>query len=469
MSKQTEIGQGFKDKLAELKRSPDPEVWDQIDAAFPEKKRRAIPLWFLLIGGILLFSSGIFIGNEFSQQSEFQNSENNRAPSQTNLSNTEEKGFKSIEMENPENPDLLNAEEQSKEHVAAAIHGTNKNSNKITFSMSAELQKRQIIGKTAAGSKTEKKSMALNLTDQPSINNKMVSSSENKTLDHPQDKLSTPKTIANSNNSQDDSKQTPTLKKSQSDLEIEKVAENKNDNEKNADEKEKEKRDIEPMPSISKWGVTVQGMGEYYFNTSSANSISTALNANEQSLNLNFNYGFTLNYNVSDKLQLRIGANNQKLEQVYENIDTPDLSFSDLNNVKTSVNETTYNTFVSNSNVLAVNQTVQYFNIPLEVRYEFLTKKIRLSAITGLNFSGLVENKVTLNNSIERLEIGSNNKIKKFNYGVHAGLGSRYPLFKNSVFLNADLIINYQPFTYLDIPNVNPAILSTRLGLEYKF
>jgi hypothetical protein len=113
-------------------------------------------------------------------------------------------------------------------------------------------------------------------------------------------------------------------------------------------------------------------------------------------------------------------------------------------------------------------QKISYTEIPLEVKYQFLAKKIGLKSSFGFSYFMLDENKVsirTLNGFSQ--DIGKTKNLSGTSVSVNLGMELDYPLFKNTKIF-VEPMFNYQIKAFSD-SNFKPYILGIHTGIRYSF
>ena len=193
-------------------------------------------------------------------------------------------------------------------------------------------------------------------------------------------------------------------------------------------------------------------------------------------------YGVGLQYNLTKKLAIRAGIN--KLDLDYA---TNDVAFlENTQNVESLVAVSTENNiqFVSENGLNSVDgftlannslnngtlrQEFGYYEIPFELSYAVIDKKIKVNVITGLSTLFLDENTISLTSPKYNMALGEANNVNKVNFSTNVGLGINYNLYK-SFYLNLDSILKYQMNTFnSNSGNFNPYIIGLYSGLSYKF
>lgn len=245
-------------------------------------------------------------------------------------------------------------------------------------------------------------------------------------------------------------------------------------------QKEKEKKKKNPTET-NRWQITSAIAPIFFGSTSNDSPVDAKFNNNSKSYENSMSYGVGLQYNLTKKLAIRAGIN--KLDLDYA---TNDVAFlENTQNTESLVAVSTENTlqFVANganpvdgftlaSNIVnkgTLRQEFGYYEIPFELSYAVINKKIKVNVITGLSTLFLDENAISLTSTKYNMTLGEANNVNKVNFSTNVGLGINYNLYK-SFYLNLDSILKYQMNTFnSNSGNFNPYIIGLYSGLSYKF
>lgn len=120
--------------------------------------------------------------------------------------------------------------------------------------------------------------------------------------------------------------------------------------------------------------------------------------------------------------------------------------------------------------ISTITQTFSYLEIPLNLRYKVIDRRVDLQLIGGLSTNVLMSNAVIGNTSSESVKIGSVTDVRTMNYSGNAGIGVVYDIFDR-------LKVSIEPrFRYYLNSVNNPLMPSTRpysfglfTGVNYSF
>ncbi len=237
--------------------------------------------------------------------------------------------------------------------------------------------------------------------------------------------------------------------------------------------------------AVKRWSIKSNISPVYYNSLSVGSPINNDLSQNNKKGKITMSYGLGVGYVLSDKLALRTGVNSVSLELETENVffindsrsTTKDVSVENINlnqanrslvisNYNSLVNSQMPVTFIYNS---SLNQRIEYIELPFELNYNILDKKIKISLISG--FSTFFLDKNELYSEINGVEsyIGKANNLNKISYSVNAGIGFNYNISKEFNF-NFEPTFKYQLNTYSNNSGgFRPYILGIYTGFSYKF
>ena len=241
-----------------------------------------------------------------------------------------------------------------------------------------------------------------------------------------------------------------------------------------------------------KWSIG-PSLAPVYFNSFGEGSpISSNFLNNSKSGTVNMSYGLQVSYRLSRKLSLRSG-----IHRVDYGYNTDDVGFtaspsagpnslirtiSYSENSKNLVVHSTVSgtqppqeqtaTDVSAPSAAREGQMLQefgYLEIPVEMEYNLLDRKLGINLIGGLSSLFLVENSVSLQSGEEVTEIGEATNMNSLNFSTNLGLGFYYRL--NTRFeINLQPMFKYQLNTFTETSgNFRPYSIGVYSGLNFRF
>jgi hypothetical protein len=186
-----------------------------------------------------------------------------------------------------------------------------------------------------------------------------------------------------------------------------------------------------------------------------------------------FAYGFGLTYDLTERISIRIGYRKINIRYLTKNapigINIPEAdTFSGIS-YNPEVSNTSIYLASDGSQTMDITQKISYTEIPLEIKYNFLTKKLGLKSSFGFSYLMLNENKISIwtFSSHYTQDIGKTKNLSPTSVSVNFGLEVDYPIFKNmKIFVEP--MFNYQVKAFSE-GNYKPYIFGIHTGLRYGF
>jgi len=471
----------FRDTLDDFAQNPDPKVWDRIQASLDQKaqrKRRVIPLWWQLGGvaaalALILFLSLPGTGSDPS------------VPANEDITTTSSE----ISPSSAESEELDLSKETKGEPTEV-----NKASTPTGLGTGSAFPPSNEVAVTVASSTNEEKSA---ISAEPKTE---VYSSITKT-----DPAVAQIDSDTETKSGEPISDTPIASEAlNTEEEIQGIPANQSTAVAEVQEEEtaKEYRDLfeaiseEEIPqgnnTDGKWAVGPSVAPVYYTASGTGSPIDNAFVNNDKTGNINMSYGVKVTYKLSDKWQLRSGLH--KVDYTY---DTNDIVFS--SSLSTTASTTMRNIdFASTSDYLVVEsnslpitkaeatgsdeiaaknparsgtmiQEMGYLEIPVEINYVLLDKKVGVNVVSGVSSLFLLDNVVNLESDTGTTEMGKANNINSLNFSANFGLGVDYNISKK-VKLQLEPLFKYQLNTFSNTAGeFKPYSFGVYSGIQYKF
>lgn len=245
-----------------------------------------------------------------------------------------------------------------------------------------------------------------------------------------------------------------------------------------ADEKEK----------WSKWAVN-SFVSPIFFNSfANGSSISDEFASNEKTFNNSTSYGVGVSYNVNKRLSVKTGVSNLNLDYDTENIAFYS-SFEDQSKISnTNIERNSNGKYLvlkhekdisksvienqmipSNQNSGKLNQKTQYVEVPLELSYAILNKKIGVAIKGGMSTLFLTENVISISGNDGNMQIGKASNLNNVHFSSNVGLGLSYNFMKNFQ-VNVEPTLKYQINTFnKNAEDFSPYVIGVNTGISYKF
>ncbi|MFP2997882.1 hypothetical protein ABN763_18355 [Spongiivirga sp. MCCC 1A20706] len=276
------------------------------------------------------------------------------------------------------------------------------------------------------------------------------------------------------------------------------VKENKEEDNKpslfDAINKEEKNTEVATAETIDrKWSVNPMVAPVYYNTIGEGSPIHSQFKDNNKSGNINVSYGVGVAYQVSKRLSVRSGVNVVNLGYDTEEIAfTASLDGGNLATIsynsntsrldvkdKTSSNTSDFssdvpndvNTFRGAAETAGImSQQFGYVEVPLELKYRLLDKKLGVNIIGGLSSLFLTDNSISLVSQDNLItDVGEANNVNNTSFTTNIGLGIDYALSKN-LQLNLEPIFKYQLNAFnREAGDFQPFYMGVYTGVSFKF
>jgi hypothetical protein len=508
MNDKKNIDYFFQEKFKDFEVEPNEIVWKNIEANLKNKKnkRRAIPFWLQLSGIAAALLIGMFSFNSYFGKTDNLNKvvlkdkslNKEQSKQNSNKKGTTERSYKNIvNQKNTFDNVVVNKNNNSDNEIAQKEGGSLK--TKVENSQKQSNQKNQIANKiinsNASLKKTEREVYALN-KNKKAKNNFNSNNPKNTSLDENQAKVSK---LNDENNWPNQIVGTNKLIENIDKL-VQNITEEKLGNEKldavtkvetvpNALEEllkknEEEKKKI-AKTKIDRWQITSNIAPIYFNSTNNGSPIDNEFSENKKTYENNLSLGLGVNYAVSKKLKVRSGIN--KLTLAYSTKEVffqAGLGAKSLKNIANSSNGTPmYITNRDNSiqNLMPfeqdidkfsegqLNQKMGYLEVPLEMSYTVLDKKVGINLIGGLSTLFLTENNVYISSTNMMADLGKATNLSTIHFSTNFGVGFKYKVFK-AFEAKLEPTFKYQISTFSnDVGGFKPYFIGLYSGVSYSF
>ena len=123
----------------------------------------------------------------------------------------------------------------------------------------------------------------------------------------------------------------------------------------------------------------------------------------------------------------------------------------------------------STSGDAVINQNLNYFEVPMELRYTLINNKFGLNVIGGFSTLFLGSNEISVSAGDFESVLGEANNLSSVSFTTNVGVGLRY-LFSEKLMFNIEPIFKYQLNPYTDTSvDFNPYYFGVYTGLSLKF
>lgn len=245
-----------------------------------------------------------------------------------------------------------------------------------------------------------------------------------------------------------------------------------------ADEKEK----------WSKWAVNSFVSPVFFNSFASGSPISEEFATNEKTFNNSTSFGVGVAYHLNKRLAIKTGVSNLNLDYDTENIAFYS-SFEDQSKIaNTNIERNSNGKYIvlkhekeisrnanenyilqSSQNLGNLNQRTQYIEVPVEMSYAILNKKIGLAIRGGMSTLFLTENVISISGDDGNMQIGKASNLNNVHFSSNVGLGLSYNFMKNFQ-VNLEPTLKYQINTFnKNAEDFSPYVIGVNTGISYKF
>lgn len=522
MKKKKNIDNFFNEGLKNLEATPSPHVWENIQAELKKgkKERKVIPLWIrlggvaaliallLAVGNSLYNSSNTIVApsitNETTKQPENQLQENKSdiekqandsqvASENKTLQNdatqdsdaSDDNASKNKSETKSSNKGFINASEKASNTVIAASNNSETNaSNK-----SKEDQKKNWLEKnTPKNEANEGIASSKNSSEKASANKNRKDANE--------DLINKDKTIFDSkeegivvNENSEKINSEKNLVKTEEEI----TQESKNKKsifdaiaETNEDAVSEKKKKEKPE---HRWNVAPNVAPVYYSSFGNGSSIDPSFADNPQKGDVNMSYGVQVSYALNKRLSVRTGVNTVDLSYSTTGIEVgtgpvavalSSVDYGGRNIVVTAADKGSFaNAAPSNGfgditpkstqGDARLIQNINYYEVPVELKYAVIDSRFGVNVIGGLSTLFLGNNEISVKADNFTDVLGEANNLSSVSFSTNVGLGLDYKLSKKFTF-NIEPMFKYQLNPYTDSSvNFKPYYLGVYSGLSFKF
>ncbi|NER09864.1 Opacity protein [Muriicola jejuensis] len=482
--KKKDIEKVFQEKLKDHSEIPEEQVWERISASLDNKKnkRRIIPIWWRIAGVAALLLAGLFLFLPSGNQT------------------TSEEPVTKTTTESPVVQEPGNVVPEKMEEESNSILASEENSVK-----GKEPENQENDAPTIANEETLRNSL-------PSKESEFAKNDVPVTPEHPltEDPL---QKYANKSDISDIAQLTPTVKQnaqmdSQAPAPTEDILARNSKKEPAEDESNAiqltesnkppildaiaaQEEELSEETSAKRWEVGPRVAPVYFSSLAQGSPIHSSFRDNAKSGNVNMSYGVAVTYELGKRLKVRSGVH-----RVDFGYDTQDVSFSSSLNANTNgiINNINYNlssrnlVVRSNTNSGKVDlenaqdvagpdpslngkmvQEFGYLEVPLELTYEILDRKVGVNLVGGVSSLFLTNNTVVLEANGNTTEMGEANNINDLNFSTNFGVGFSYQI-NDRIKLNLEPMFKYQLNTFSDTSgNFQPFSMGIYSGLNFRF
>lgn len=251
----------------------------------------------------------------------------------------------------------------------------------------------------------------------------------------------------------------------------------------NTDEKEEEEE------KLNRWSVSPNVAPVYFSSLGEGSSLDLQFVENTKEPEISMSYGVNGSYALNKKFKIRAGVNKIQLGQktndvlIFENNNPVASANRQIANVNLVDSMSTHSIYSARNfkfdNAPAtlftqeqgsLDQQLGFIEVPIEIEYNVVERKIGLNLIGGFSALILSDNDVyaVLNNG-DRTRLGEASNVKDLSYTANFGVGIDYNISKQFQF-NLDPTFKYQINTFNNTSgDFKPFFIGVYTGLSFKF
>lgn len=478
MKNKNNIDDLFKKGLENLDATPSSKVWENIQAKLKQEKqdRKVVPLWMKLGGVAAVLALLLSVGNWVFDSSTLQE---NSITSEDSI-NIEETQNLPPKIEDQSNIEIVQTKKElehsvkendkiSTDHKSSYNSTENSIANKANKenSKSESVSSEAIMQKGKSVNKTTDATLAKNEKEEKQTTNEILTGKENIAIVSSKSDIGKKEEFEITENKE---------KKSFLDA----IAENKEEL-----ATAKTKKEV----LSNRWNVAPVIAPVYYSSFGNGSSLDPDLGKNPQSGDVNMSYGVQVGYSVNKRLSIRTGINNLDLSYSTSGVEVasapsarglPAVDYGSRDVVVTVFNKGTINQNASGGEYSTVNlkstagdarviQSINYYEVPVELKYALFNEKFGVNLIGGLSTLILGNNEISVKAEDFSAVLGEANNLSSVSFSTNIGLGLDYKISKHFTF-NIEPMFKYQLNPYTDSSvDFKPYYLGVYSGLNFKF
>ena len=246
---------------------------------------------------------------------------------------------------------------------------------------------------------------------------------------------------------------------------------------------ETKKEFVKRESNDKRWSVGPTVSPIYYNSLKNGSPINENLSDNKTTTDDALSYGIKINYQLTKKINLQSGVN--KVEMAYNTKGVNAFISAEKNaGINTNTNRPgvilspAANKLgrISNAGSVGksglngdINQSLEYFELPLEMKYNLYDSKLGFNVVGGFSTYLLTKNTVSLVSQNQITDLGGANNLNTINFSGNLGFDLDYKISK-SWYFNVTPMFKYQFNTYSNNSgNFKPYYLGVYSGLNFKF
>lgn len=195
---------------------------------------------------------------------------------------------------------------------------------------------------------------------------------------------------------------------------------------------------------------------------SGGNAAASGVAGGKASGEVSISYGLNLAYQISEKLKIRSGVN--KLDLSFS---TPGVPMAAAMNSESLFDENDPS-LMSRLVEGELKQQMNFIEVPMEVEYRLLDKRIGLNLIAGGSTLFLNGNNRSMDTGVRTTHLGQAENMEKLNFSANMGLGLDYQLAPQ-INLSLEPMFKYQLNSFSEDSGMRPYYMAIYSGFSFSF
>lgn len=508
MSDKKHIDRLFQEKFKDFEVLPDDAIWDRIEAQLSQKKkRRFIPIWWQ-IGGVaaslvLLFALGFqLLDSEVDTPAVVDTKSNTPIINNQNFDKDTDDSLNNNSKNNVVDTDLKKTSQED-DNVTSPLKTKTTNQSPIKNSINSKVASIQSepIKKTPS---VEKQVKNTNVQVTPSVvsNNKRRTEKSNGLQLKSKSEIDQLITEKGSNVVTTTPSESEDLKEKPLD------ADNSNTSDIKKKEQTIEEAIAEANPNneeekLRRWSIAPSVAPVFFNSLGEGSAIGEQFATNTTNSDVSMSYGLKGSYAVNKRLKITTGVHRVNLNNTTNNVialaDNSLATVTPLNANNSSINTTSTVSGLENITLAngidpsaliiisrsslrssipetvntlpdgSLEQRFGFIEIPLEIEYRVIDRKLGVNVMGGFSTLFLNENEIYADINGENTMIGEANNIQDTSFSANFGIGLNYSLSKTTT-INLEPKFKYQINTFNNTTgDFQPFFIGVYTGLSFKF
>ncbi len=243
----------------------------------------------------------------------------------------------------------------------------------------------------------------------------------------------------------------------------------------------------ETTTGTKKWNIAPNVAPVYYNVIGDGSSIDPQFADNAKNGQVNLSYGVQISYAINKKLSVRSGVskvdlgyntedvgftastNGQNLQSITYNPNAEAILVSDVGNQNDITSSDFRRAPNQTQNIGLLNQSIGYIEVPMEMKYALVDKKLGVNMIGGISTLFLQNNEISIEAGDFETSVGQANNLNEVSFSGNIGLGVDYKLSDQFQF-NLEPIFKYQFNAFNgNASNFRPYYFGIYTGVSIKF